>query len=84
MLTGLCSVIGLIAFYRALAVGQVVIVTPIMAVFAAGLPVTVAALTQGFPDRLQVAGFGLGLLGVWLLARTERGQKHTSRRSGQV
>jgi drug/metabolite transporter (DMT)-like permease len=78
VLAGLCGVIGLIAFYRALAVGQMGVATPVTAVFAAGLPVSVAALSQ----RLQVVGFGLGLLGVRLLARTERGEKHNSRRSG--
>jgi drug/metabolite transporter (DMT)-like permease len=46
------------------------------------LPVVVARLTQGFPDAVKVAGFGAGLLGVWLLARTEYENKHPARRSG--
>ncbi|MHB8627544.1 MAG: EamA family transporter [Aggregatilineales bacterium] len=75
-LAGLAGVAGLIAFYRALSIGQMGIATPITAVFAAGLPVAVAAITQGLPGVVPLLGFGLGLLGVWLLARTER---HTER-----
>ena len=75
-LAGLAGVAGLIAFYQALSIGQMGIATPITAVFAAALPVAVAASTQGLPGSVPLLGFGLGLIGVWLLARTER---HTER-----
>lgn len=82
MVAGLSGVVGLIAFYRALALGQMGLATPVTAVFAAGLPVIVATLTQGLPDAIQVVGFGFGLLGMWLLARTEYEQKLLSCYSG--
>ena len=77
-LAGLAGVAGLIAFYRALSIGQMGIATPITAVFAAGLPVAVAACTQGLPGVVPLLGFGLGLLGVWLLACTEKHLEHVS------
>ncbi|HVO43696.1 MAG TPA: DMT family transporter [Aggregatilineales bacterium] len=68
---GWVGVFGLIAFYRALAVGRMGIAAPVSAVVTAAFPVAVGVLTQGLPGTLQVVGFGLALLGVWFLARPD-------------
>ncbi len=61
--------LGLAGLYRALAVGQMGVAAPVTAVLSAALPVLFAALTAGLPSALQLAGFALALLSVWLLAR---------------
>jgi len=65
---GLCGGIGLAAFYRALAIGKMGINAPIAAVLTALLPVIVGFREQGLPTHFQLAGFGLALIGIWLLA----------------
>ncbi|MHB8625944.1 MAG: EamA family transporter [Aggregatilineales bacterium] len=74
---GIVGGVGLIAFYRALATGQMGITAPVSAVFTALLPVTFTALTQGLPPAVQLVGFTLGLVGVWLLARPEGKGNHS-------
>lgn len=71
--------LGLLALYRAMAVGEMGIASPASAVLTAGLPVIFAALTQGLPSALQFLGFVLALAGVWLVSRPEGG--HTSRQT---
>ncbi len=71
-LAGLFGGLGLLALYRALAIGQMGIAAPITAVLAAGLPVLFAAVTEGMPQSLQLAGFGTALVGIWFLSRPEK------------
>lgn len=66
---GVVGSVGLVAFYRALAKGQMGLAAPLAAVVTATLPVIFAALSQGVPQESRLAGFGLALFGVWLLAR---------------
>ena len=68
---GVAGSIGLAALYRSLAIGRMGINSPLTAVLAAALPVLVAALSQGLPSGVRVAGFGLALAGVWCLSRPE-------------
>jgi drug/metabolite transporter (DMT)-like permease len=68
VLAGLCGGVGLAAFYRALAIGQMGINAPIAAVLTALLPVIVGFREQGLPSHLQLGGFGLALVAIWLLA----------------
>ncbi|MCC7449996.1 MAG: DMT family transporter [Anaerolineae bacterium] len=65
---GVCSSIGVVSLYRALAVGKMGIAAPVAAVFTAALPVLVGALTEGLPPITRLIGFALALVGVWLLA----------------
>lgn len=48
------------------------IVAPVSAVLATGLPVVFASFSEGLPGRIQMLGFGLALVSVWLLSRPER------------
>ncbi len=66
---GLLGALGLAALYRALAAGQMAVVAPITAVLAAALPVFFAAFAQGLPSVINMAGFGLAIIGVWFLSK---------------
>lgn len=66
---GVCGAIGLLALYRALASGRMSVASPVAAVISAALPAAAGSLIDGFPGGWQVSGFGLALLGVWLVSQ---------------
>ena len=70
---GVCGAVGLLALYRALAVGRMGMAAPISGVLSAAVPVVAGALLQGIPGRLTLAGFALALAGVWLVSYTDAG-----------
>lgn len=72
---------GLAALYRGLAVGQMAVVAPVSAVLAAALPAAWSAATEGLPPGAKLLGFGLGLAGIWLVAR---GDDRGAAREGAV
>ncbi len=72
VVAGLVGVIGLVAFYSALAVGSMGIVAPVSAVLTAGIPVVFSIFTLGWPGILPVVGFALALLAIVLISRPER------------
>lgn len=65
---GLCGVVAVLAFYRALAVGTMSVVAPIVATSAA-VPVLAGVLGGERPGALQWAGVALAMAGVVLAAR---------------
>lgn len=71
-LGGVAGVLGLLAFYTALARGKMGIVAPVSAVLTATLPVLFNALTAGLPTLLQLVGLVLALLAIGLISRPER------------
>jgi len=70
-LAGLFGMVGLGFLFRGFATGRMGIVAPVSAVLAAAIPVIFAALTEGLPRALQLLGFVLALLSIWLLSRPE-------------
>ncbi len=85
-LSGASGVVGLAAFYRALAVGNMGVVAPISAC-AAIVPVAVGIATGDRPGAFQAAGLALALLGVVLASREEvtgegDGLRRTARGTG--
>ncbi len=66
---GVAGAIGLGALYSGLARGAAALVAPVSAVVAAALPALVTITTDGLPNELRLLGFGLALLGVWLVSR---------------
>ena len=70
-LAGVAGVLGLIAFYSALATGQMGIAAPISAVMTAALPVLFSVFSAGLPSLRQLAGFVLALLAIGLISRPE-------------
>ncbi len=81
-LSGVAGVIGLAAFYRALAVGNMGVVAPISAT-AAVVPVVVGIATGDRPGPVQVVGLALALIGVVLASREEVVGEGSSRRTAR-
>jgi drug/metabolite transporter (DMT)-like permease len=71
-LSGLAGAVGLAAFYRALAIGNMGVVAPISAT-AAVVPLAVGVAGGDRPGGLQYAGIALALVGVVLASREEVG-----------
>jgi len=67
---GFAGGIGLIAFYRALATGRMGVAAPIAALVGTALPVLVGFAIDGLPGVLQLIGFAVALIAVWLIAQT--------------
>lgn len=70
-LAGLFGLVGLGFLLRGFATGRMGIVAPVSAVLAAAIPVIFAVFTEGLPRPLQLVGFGLALIGIWLISRPE-------------
>jgi drug/metabolite transporter (DMT)-like permease len=66
---GVVGSVGLLALYRALAVGQMGVAAPVSGVLSAGLPVLFTAFFRGLPTPVQIVGFGLAMTSVWMLSR---------------
>jgi drug/metabolite transporter (DMT)-like permease len=73
---GVVGAIGMIALYRALAVGQMGVAAPVSAVVAASVPVIVGSFIEGPPSVPQLIGFGLAFVAVWFISRTGRSAIH--------
>lgn len=71
-LAGLAGMAGLGFLFRGFAIGRMGIVAPVSAILATAIPVIFAALTEGLPGELQLLGFGLALVSIWLLSRPEK------------
>src|SRR5450755_1346964 len=66
---GVVGAFGIAALYKALAIGRMGVVAPVAAVVTGVLPVLVGIRTEGMPDRMQLFGFALAMLSIWLVAR---------------
>jgi drug/metabolite transporter (DMT)-like permease len=67
-LAGLVGAVGLAAFYRALATGSMGVQAPFTALLSTVIPVLFGLITEGLPQRLQMAGFILALVSVSLIS----------------
>ena len=65
---GFAGLIGLSALYQGLSIGGAALVAPISAILAAAVPVLFSSVTVGLPGPLQLLGFTIALLGIWLIA----------------
>jgi drug/metabolite transporter (DMT)-like permease len=79
---GVVGVIGLVALYSGFASGRIGVVAPIAAVVAAIMPIVASFLTEGLPSTSQLAGFGLGLVAVWLISSSGDGGSIRARELG--
>ena len=73
-LAGVAGVLGLLAFYSALATGKMGLAAPVSAILTATLPVLFSIFTTGLPHPLQLGGFALALLAIGLISRPERSE----------
>jgi drug/metabolite transporter (DMT)-like permease len=69
VVAGVSGAFGIAALYQALAIGRMGIIAPVASVITAILPVLVGIRTEGLPDPIQLAGFALALVSIWLVAR---------------
>ncbi len=67
-LGGAGGAVGIAALYRALSMGHNASVAPTSAVIGAALPVVFSAVTLGPPGAIHLAGFGLAMLGIFLVS----------------
>ncbi len=81
IVAGVVGGIGLAAFYKALAVGKMGINAPMAAVITAVLPLVFGLWTQGLPHPVQLVGFGLAMVSIWLITM-EPGARGRSRGLG--
>jgi drug/metabolite transporter (DMT)-like permease len=65
---GLFGLTGFIFLMQGFVKGRMSIVAPVSAVLAPVVPVLISALTLGLPRILQLFGFALALLSIWLLS----------------
>ena len=71
MIAGASGGSALALFYRALAQGNMGLAAPVSTVIGAAIPAVFSIWIEGFPKPLAIAGFGLALLGIWLISRPE-------------
>lgn len=67
-LAGICGTMGLTCLYKGLSSGKMGVVAPVAAVVSALFPVIVGIFIQGLPALIQLTGFGLAIIAVWLLS----------------
>lgn len=79
MAAGVSGALGIVALYRGLSLGRIVLVAPMAAVIGAALPVVFSAFTAGLPSVTQLLGFATGLLGIWFTSREPVGPSRISR-----
>ena len=79
---GLVGGIGLAAFYKALAVGKMGLNAPLASVITAVLPLLFSLWTEGAPHVLQLAGFALALVSIWLISMQRGANGGSSRGLG--
>lgn len=65
---GVSGALALLAFYTGLSSGQMAVFAPLTAVITSTIPIIVASFTEGRPATLQIVGFAIAVIAVWLLS----------------
>ena len=73
VLAGVSGSLGLAALYRGLSLGNAALVAPVAGVVGMIIPTFVGLFIEGLPGFLTVAGYGLAILGIWLVSRARDG-----------
>lgn len=71
-LSGLGGMIGLLHLYKGLAQGRMVIVAPLTAMIMCIIPVLVGIMIDGVATVLQMGGFMIALMAIWLVSSDGR------------
>ncbi len=71
-LAGAAAGLGCVALYRGIAKNKGGVVAPVMALVSAAVPVMVEACLYKRPTHLQLAGFAVALVALWLMAGGNR------------
>jgi drug/metabolite transporter (DMT)-like permease len=72
---GLCGGGALALFYQSLSSGNMGLTAPVAAVLSAAIPVVFAMVREGFPGVAPASGFLLAAVGIWLVSRSEDGER---------
>jgi len=68
---GLGAGFGLVYFYQALAIGQMGINAPITCIVTSVFTVLFGIWLEGMPAPLQIGGFALAMIAIWLMTSSE-------------
>lgn len=68
ILAGTMGTAGFICMLQGFAIGRMSIVAPVSAVVAAVIPVVIGAIGEGMPRPIQLGGFALAFVSIWLLS----------------
>ncbi len=68
VIAGTMGTAGFICMLRGFAIGRMSIVAPVSAVVAAIIPVVIGAISEGMPRPIQLGGFALAFVSIWLLS----------------
>lgn len=68
---GITDAFGVAALYKGLSTGRMGVVAPVASVITAVLPVLFGIHIEGLPGRLQLLGFGLAVVSLWLITRPD-------------
>jgi drug/metabolite transporter (DMT)-like permease len=71
-LAGTMVMAGYACLLRGFASGRMGIVAPVSGVLATAIPVIFSAFTEGLPRSLQLLGFALALVSIWMLSHPEK------------
>ena len=71
VMAGVSGGTSLALFYQALAQGNMGLAAPVATVIGAAIPAIFSIWIDGFPRPLAGVGFGLALIGIWLISRPE-------------
>lgn len=71
-LSGLSGVISLLHLYKGLAQGRMAIVAPLTAMITCIIPVFVGIMIDGMATALQIGGFIIALMAIWLVSSDGR------------
>jgi drug/metabolite transporter (DMT)-like permease len=68
---GVTDAFGVAALYKGLSTGRMGVVAPVASVITAILPVLFGIHIEGFPGRMQLVGFALAVVSLWLITRPD-------------
>jgi drug/metabolite transporter (DMT)-like permease len=67
VIAGITDAFGVAALYKGLSTGRMGVVAPVASVITAVLPVLFGIGIEGMPGRIQLLGFALAVVSIWLI-----------------
>ncbi len=71
VVAGITDAFGVAALYKGLSTGRMGVVAPVASIITAILPVLFGIHIEGMPGRMQLLGFGLAVVSLWLITRPD-------------
>lgn len=72
---GIFGALGLVVFYRGLAMGRMGVIAPVTSVMTAAIPVAFGLLTAGLPETHRLIGIIIAFFAVWFVSQSDGGQE---------